>query len=132
MNGQASRDALIAGEQFGLGGAASVRGLQERDLTADSGIVSSAEFYTPDLCLVRHDGLTHCNLLAFVDDGHVSNNDPLPGEDRHDSVSSAGVGLRLTHGRALSLQMDFGQVFSTTDRVLKGDRRLHAMIAFSF
>jgi len=35
VNGQWTHDALVPGEQFGVGGAASVRGLQERDLADD-------------------------------------------------------------------------------------------------
>lgn len=132
VNGQATHDALIPGEQFGVGGAASVRGLQERELVGDTAIVATAEIYTPDLCVVLHSALTHCNLLGFVDDGHLSLNHAVSGEITHDSVSSTGIGLRLTYGRTLSLQMDYGQVFSTSDESLEGDKRLHVLIAVTF
>ena len=132
VNGQATHDALVPGEQFGVGGAASVRGLEERELIGDAGITATAEIYTPDLCVILHNARTHCNLLGFVDDGHLSLNDALSGEASHDAVSSAGAGLRFTYGRMLSLQMDYGQVFSTSDETLTGDRRLHALIAVTF
>lgn len=132
VNGQATHDALIPGEQFGVGGAASVRGLQERELINDAGIAATAEIYTPDLCASLPRKSTHCNVLGFVDDGYLSRNEALSGEVSHDSVSSAGLGLRLTQGRTLSLQMDYGQVFNTSDSLLKGNRRLHALIAVAF
>src|SRR6185437_194221 len=108
VNGQASRDALVPGEQFGVGGAASVRGLQERALEDDQGVTANAEVYTPDFCAVLRDGATRCNALTFFDAGYLSHNDPLPEELKHQTVSSAGVGIRFTRGRSLSAQMDYG------------------------
>jgi hemolysin activation/secretion protein len=131
LNGQSTHDALVPGEQFGVGGAASVRGLHEREIADDSGFAASAELYTPNLCAAGG-AVARCTLLAFIDDGHVSRNQALPGEETHLSVSSAGVGFRLTSGRTLSLQMDYGRVFSASDDQQKGEQRLHALIAAAF
>jgi len=132
LNGQATHDALIAGEQFGVGGATSVRGLEERQLIEDGGLASTGEIYTPNLCAFLHGSDTHCNVLGFVDDGHLSRNAVQSGEAGHIAVDSTGAGLRFTQGRTVALQMDYGQVFSTTDSELKGDRRLHAYVAITF
>jgi hemolysin activation/secretion protein len=83
------------------------------------------------VCAVRG-AATRCTVLAFIDDGHVSRNQALPGEETHLSVSSAGVGFRLASGRTLSLQMDYGRVFSASDNQQKGAQRLHALIAAAF
>jgi hypothetical protein len=48
------------------------------------------------------------------------------------SVSSAGAGFRLAGGRTLSLQMDYGRVFSASDVRQKGEQRLHALITVAF
>lgn len=132
FNGQATRDALVPGEQFGVGGAASVRGLQERAISNDKGFTANAEVYTPNLCAAVRGGAMRCTALGFFDDGHVSRNEALPGEATHESATSAGVGLRVTSGRTLSLQMDFGRVISASDPQQKGDQRLHALLALSF
>ena len=132
VNGQATHDALVPGEQFGVGGASSVRGLQERALEDDQGVTANAEIYTPNLCALLRDGVTRCNALTFYDEGHLSHNDALPGEISHQSVGSAGVGLRITRGTNLSVQMDYGRVVSATDSQQKGDQRLHAMLALSY
>lgn len=131
VNGQETRDALVSGEQFGVGGAASVRGLQERELADDKGITANAEVYTPNLCAAVPGGATHCTALAFFDDGYLSRNDALPGESSHASVNSAGIGFRLTNGRMLSLQLDYGRVVSASDGQLRGDQRLHALLALA-
>jgi hemolysin activation/secretion protein len=131
-NAQATHDALITGEEFGVGGATSVRGLEERQLLDDGGLASTAEIYTPNLCAFMQGNNAHCNLLGFIDDGHLSRNDVQPGEAAHISVASTGVGIRVTEGRTLALQMDYGQVFSTSDATARGDRRLHAYIALTF
>jgi hemolysin activation/secretion protein len=131
FNGQATRDALVPGEQFGVGGAASVRGLQERQISNDQGFTVNAEVYTPNLCGAARWAATHCAALAFFDDGHLSRNDALPGETTHESVSSAGVGFRLSSGKTMSLQMDYGRVVSASNAQLKGDQRLHALLALA-
>jgi hemolysin activation/secretion protein len=131
FNGQWTRDALVPGEQFGVGGATSVRGLQERDVSEDKGITANAELHTPNLCgAIGY--AARCTLLAFFDDGHLARNDALPGEPTRLLVDSAGLGLRLSTGRYLSAQLDYGHVVSATDAAEKGDQRLHALVTVAF
>jgi hemolysin activation/secretion protein len=132
VNGQWTRDALVPGEQFGVGGAASVRGLQERDLSDDKGITANAELHTPDLCSGVGGGQARCDVLAFFDDGHLSRNDALPGEPTRLLVDSAGVGFRLNVRRNLTAQLDYGHVLSATDPAQKGDQRLHALLTVAY
>jgi hemolysin activation/secretion protein len=132
LNGQATHDALVPGEQFGVGGAASVRGLHEREIADDSGATANAELYTPNLCAALHGGATQCRLLGFYDYGNVTRNDALPGEETHVSVGSAGIGFRLTSGRTLSAQLDFGRVVSASDAQQKNEQRVHFLVAYYF
>ena len=132
LNGQWTQDALVPGEQFGVGGAASVRGLQERDLADDKGVTANAELHTPNLCAAFSGGRARCDLLTFFDDGHLSRNDALPGEPTRLSVDSAGVGFRLNVGRTLTAQLDYGHVLRATDSAEKGDQRLHARLTAAF
>jgi hemolysin activation/secretion protein len=132
FNGQLTHAALVPGEQFGVGGATSVRGLQEREIQSDQGFTANAEIYTPDLCARFSGGAMNCTALTFFDDGRVYRNDALPGEATRQSANSAGVGLRVSRGRYLSLQMDYGRVVSATDPQQKGDQRLHALLALAY
>ncbi|MFX5634281.1 ShlB/FhaC/HecB family hemolysin secretion/activation protein, partial [Acinetobacter baumannii] len=50
LSGQYTSDSLVPGEQFGIGGASSVRGFSERALANDYGTLVSGEIYTPNLC----------------------------------------------------------------------------------
>jgi hemolysin activation/secretion protein len=129
VNGQLTHDALVPGEQFGVGGATSVRGLEEREIADDKGVTVNLEAYTPNFCGRFTD--LRCLALAFFDDGHVSRNDALPGEETHSFVDSAGVGFRLS-GRHVSMQLDYGHVLSATDPAQKGEQRLHALLAVTF
>lgn len=107
---QYSRDALIAAEQFGLGGADSIRGFNERYMSNDKGFRSNWEIYTPNFGDFA--GLENAKLrfLAFYDTGQVGRNSRQPGELERVSMDSVGFGVRMTHGNNLSVKADFAQV----------------------
>lgn len=106
--GQYSRDALISGEQFGLGGPGSVRGTrQERPIAGDKGLLASAELRTPELA-------TGLRLLGFVDAGWLGNNVSSASRPSSDIIASIGVGVRFGQG-PLSVTLDYG-------RLVKGSR----------
>ena len=130
---QFSPDALISGEQFGLGGASSVRGTSERPLSGDSGALLTGEVSTPEW-------IAGMRLLGFVDSGWLSNNNPNGNpKPANDSLSSVGVGLRYSTPQ-YSLTADFGHVLSgTTMPILlnsglpqKGDQKLHVNLTARF
>lgn len=135
LNGQMTRDALVPAEQFGAGGASTVRGLGERALSNDQGHAVNAELYTPELCAGGDSFLAaaQCRLLVFYDTGRVSRNRVLPGEQAQATIASAGIGLRLAAARQVSLQMDLGQVLDGADtQSRKGERRLHVSLSLAF
>ena len=101
---QYSPDVLISGEQFGIGGVASVRGTDtERPVTGDSGVSGTLELVTPELTQGLH-------LLGFLDAGWVRNNDPdgltNPATDR---LVSVGLGLRFVRGPVVATA-DYGKL----------------------
>lgn len=130
---QYSPDALISGEQFGLGGATSVRGTAERALAADRGVMASAELLSMELT----PGL---RLMGFVDAGWLSNavsdNATKPASDR---LLSAGIGLRYSTPM-LTLAADYGHVLTGSVVPLalspaapqKGDYKLHVNVQARF
>lgn len=129
-NGQFSADALVPGEQFGAGGGSTVRGLEERALSTDSGLLVNAELYTPQLC---GDGARwQCRVLGFVDAAHGSRRQALPGELRSASIASAGVGLRLSYGASMNLQLDYGHVLHSGALTNTGSNRLHLRVALAY
>ena len=130
---QFSPDALISGEQFGLGGATSVRGTGERATAGDSGVSTSFELTTPEL----HPGL---RLVGFVDAGWLSSNNTgqNPVKSSSDQLASTGVGLRYTLG-SFGLTAEWGHVLTGATPVLgmnttpkAGDEKLHVNLTARF
>jgi len=129
LNGQITGDALVQGEQFGIGGATTVRGFEERELADDEGRYTNLELYTPNLC-----GGTsgQCRLLGFYDTGYVSHNDALPGEILQESIGSVGFGVRASMANYLVGQADFAHVVDGTTLSPKGSNRVHFRVVLTF
>ena len=130
---QYSPDALISGEQFGLGGASSVRGTSERPIAGDSGALVSSELSTPVL-------ISGLRLVGFVDAGWLSNNQTSGGgKPNSDGLSSVGLGLRYASPN-YSLTADYGRIVTgsgvpalTNSAVPQsGDQKLHVSISARF
>ncbi len=133
FNGQYTEDALVSGEQYGVGGPDSVRGYMLREVSNDRGYATQIEVYTPDLA--RKFGWTDsykARLLGFYDTGTVSRNHALPGEQVRDSIASVGVGFRLTYGKMLSLRLDLAQILQETANRDNNSQRLTGSLAFVY
>ncbi|SFU77101.1 ShlB/FhaC/HecB family hemolysin secretion/activation protein [Pseudoduganella namucuonensis] len=128
-NAQYSPDALIPGEQFGAGGAGSVRGFGEREISNDSGVGANAELYTPNLC---GGGNWQCRALAFYDTAYVKRNHALAGELTSTSIGSVGLGLRLLLSTYINLQLDYGHVVHAGATGRDGANRLHVRLGLSY
>jgi len=121
LNGQLTSDALVSGEQFGVGGANSVRGFLERELINDEGRITNLEFYTPNLCSED----LQCRLLSFYDTGYLKRNKALSGEETQQSVGSIGLGLRMSFARNWSAQADWAHVVDGSFDTPKASNRAH-------
>ena len=129
FNGQYTPDALVPGEQFGVGGAATVRGFLEREVANDSGANLNLELYTPNWC---GDGGYQCRALAFYDTAWVRRNHGLPGEIDSMAIGSAGLGLRILLNRYANLQLDYAHVVNPGQTGRRDANRLHFRVALSY
>ncbi|MGY8903792.1 MAG: ShlB/FhaC/HecB family hemolysin secretion/activation protein [Burkholderiales bacterium] len=130
---QYSPDTLISGEQFGIGGSSSVRGTDERPLSADKGLFASVEITSPEF-------LVGVRGLGFFDAGWISNNNPngvsRPSSDR---LRSLGLGLRYNVGN-FALSADYGRLLNSSAVPLsinsnapqKGDDKLNLSLSVRF
>jgi len=84
VRGQWSNHALIAGEQFGLGGANSVRGFSDREVAGDYGYLWNLEAKAPEMWLPQ------LRPLVFIDGGEAYSR----ASQHHESLLSVGAGLR--------------------------------------
>ena len=123
FDAQYSRDALIAPEQFGLGGAENIRGFDERYTSNDRGYRSNWEIYTPEMGSRFGFEKAKIRFLAFYDTGHLSRNVPQPGEQAHVSLDSTGVGARMSYGVNFTAKLDFAQVMHDGSQFGAAERR---------
>jgi len=132
MNGQQTRDMLISGEQFGAGGADSVRGFFAREVSNDVGYRGTFELYSPDFG--GKTGITgaRARALAFMDWAGLKRNRPGPAEAHSQHISSLGFGMRFSRGTSTSLRVDYAIVQDPGGNQGKGDGRLHASFSYVF
>ena len=131
VNGQWTRDALISGEQFGLGGMDNVRGFLERELSDDRGIRETVELYTPDFGS-RFGSNWRTRALVFYDDGRAVRVNPLPSEIPKVSIGSAGIGLRAARGNNLTMRLDFAYVLDEGGQESKGHTKAQYSLVYVF
>ena len=128
-SGQYTRDLLVPGEQFGMGGADSVRGFFEREVANDRGNRVSFEGYGPDFGKEVGENW-RARALLFVDMAHGYDNNPVrtPGN----GLGSTGFGLRLNQGKNLAVRLDWAYVTEGGGSRPTGSNRLHFAVAYSF
>ena len=129
VNGQYTSDALIPGEQFGAGGATSVRGFTEREISNDSGLGVNLEAYTPNLCSRAG---WNCRLLGFYDSAYVRRNKALPSELTSTTIASAGLGARFVLSTYVNLQLDYGHVTKAGATTRADANRLHVRLGLAY
>ncbi|MBL8480798.1 MAG: ShlB/FhaC/HecB family hemolysin secretion/activation protein, partial [Rhodocyclaceae bacterium] len=127
FRGQYADKPLIPGEQFGLGGANSVRGFEERELSGDRGNSINLEANTPPLA-------ENLRLAAFFDAGQMAIVNPTTLQQASQSITSAGAGLRWRWREQMSLSMDAAHVFRAREapQTNDGDSKLHVSLFYRF
>lgn len=125
--GQWTPDALVSGEQFGLGGPDSIRGLRERSLNDDNGYRLSHELYSPSLCQTGQ-----CRIVFLHDFGHTWRNHALTGEIQRQTIASWGIGWRLQTNKHWSLQADWSRLGRHSANSERGHEEIHARWLWSF
>lgn len=130
-DGQYTRDSLVSGEQFGIGGQDSVRGFLEREVVNDSGYRTALELVSPDVGNRMAPGLA-ANALVFYDFGRVTRNRALAGETGEVSIASFGIGIRLSVAPHATLRLDLAHVMRGTSSRVRGTDGLHFSIGIAY
>jgi hemolysin activation/secretion protein len=95
VQGQLSNDALVSSEQFGLGGADSIRGYLEAETLGDYGVTLQTELRSPDIHKYIGGPVDSWRFHVFGDTGVVNVLDDLPDSHSTYGLSSVGVGTRV-------------------------------------
>ena len=121
---QLTGQALIPGEQFGIGGASTVRGYDERVASRDSGGFGSLEIWSPPMTDYK------VRFLTFVDAGYVKTQ-KLVGLVEREQLSSIGLGARWQDQDKLSVSVDVAKVLNTIGQAPNQTKEGHAKIHFN-
>lgn len=121
---QKADDALISGEQLGVGGASSVRGLPERAFSVDEGMFVSSELTLSELKPVFNlEG--SLKPAIFVDHARGENGGYNRTDDNADTVdalfksisaTSAGIGLRYNLNNQYVIKLDVARLLEVNSR----------------
>jgi hemolysin activation/secretion protein len=133
LAGQVSAAPLISNEQFGFGGATSVRGYFESQQFVDEGLYTQLELLTPDWGKTLP-GVDTGRLFAFMDAGAGQLRDPLPEQDYRFLLWSTGLGFRAALWRNLSAELEWAWPLRDSDdgSIDSGDTRLHFNTRIAF
>jgi len=123
---------LLPSEQLGLGGYATVRGYDEREVNGDNGFLVSTEVATPPVSLFKLFGnqtiKDQLQFLGFVDYGGTSLHQVTPADvNSHNNLLGVGPGVRYVINPYLSIRFDYGFQLIDTGVVNTGfDARNHS------
>lgn len=125
---------LVPAEQFGSGGASTVRGYHERSLNTDSGVNTSLEVRTPLSSLVGSaSGSSEPTVSAFVDAASASNRIGAECSNGHTrcSIWSFGVGAALRPSDRSLIRIELARAGRAAGATAAGDWRLHVSLNHS-
>ena len=130
LTGQFTSDALVPGEQLGLGGAESVRGYYEREEAGDYGFFANLEGLGPSLSAWLAAKAIIVRPLVFFDYGRITNHNDTPCafNDANCVLSGVGAGLRLTVSNWLSGRFDVACALNSSTQTSAGTWRVHFAI----
>lgn len=129
INAQWTSDLLVPGEQFGMGGADSVRGYYERETANDNGQRYSLEAYAPDFG-ARLGNDWRVRVLVFTD--AARGHDNVEKRNPDNKLGSFGLGLRANYAKSFALRLDAARVTQDAGTRTSGESRVHAALAYSF
>lgn len=129
---QLANQPLISNEQFSGGGTDSVRGYLENEVQGDDGVRLRFEAQSPPLVKWDEKQDHGISALAFLEATTLRVQDPLPAQQRHFTLASTGVALRLRAGRHWSGGLDLAWPLRDTARTEAGAVRVHVRLGYEF
>ncbi|KAA3621187.1 MAG: hypothetical protein DWQ08_14425, partial [Proteobacteria bacterium] len=127
---QYADEALISGEQFGIGGARSVRGFDEREIAGDRGLRARLEVIAPRFEFgARWGWFLDGGVVERIGQGDV-------GTSRVEAMST-GITMSWEVNRRLSMQADIAHVLNLSGEAAGGstqedDSRAHFNVTYYF
>ena len=128
LRGQYTNHNVVSCEQIGAGGLYTVRGFNERTISADTGLIGSFEIFTPEW-------LKNSRFCIFTDYGTLHNNNDNS-VFRSETLGSAGIGYRYTDEKnGISLRVDYAKIIDDIRQDLlgrQGHKQWNVLLTVSF
>jgi hemolysin activation/secretion protein len=133
LDGQLAGAPLISNEQFGIGGASTVRGYLESQAFMDNGYVAQFELHTPDWGRRMAAPLSG-RLLWFIDLGGGNLRQAQAEQDDRFFLWSTGLGLRASLWKTVEASLDWAYPLkdSGNGNIAAGDARWHFSTSVGF
>jgi hemolysin activation/secretion protein len=131
---QLSSQVLLPSEQLSIGGHSSVRGYDERQFNADSGLVANLEVHFPSFSVIRRKTPNPDRLyfLVFLDAGYGTNKVAVPDIKPTEFLIGIGPGLRYAWGPYLTARCDWGIKLHQEASFTGGGSMIHFSVIGSF
>ena len=128
---------LLASEQLGVGGYATVRGYEEREANGDNGFFTTFELRSPPISLGNLFGWKdfpgdQAQFLVFWDYADVSPDQALPGQDQNIILSSFGPGFRYAINPYMTFRFDYGFQLVDSGQPSRFGSRAHLGLVLSY
>ena len=115
LHGQYTKDNVVSCEQLGAGGLYTVRGFNERTISADTGLVGSFEIFTPEF-------IPKSRFVLFADYGTLYNNNENLAF-RSETLGSVGLGYRYTDEKnGISFRLEYAKIVDDVRQELLGQQ----------
>jgi len=132
LDSQFASGPLVTNEAYAAGGAESVRGYLESERIGDAAVRYSVEARSPRLPLTGKLGQLNINALAFFEGARLRTFQPVFPQIAVNWLRSAGVGLRVSGIRGLSLDLDLARALVAGDTTRADTNRMHARLMMEF
>jgi len=130
---------LLASEQLGVGGYATVRGYEEREANGDNGFFTTFELRSPPISFGNLLGLKdfpgdQAQFLLFWDYADVSPSEIVPGSGQDENVilSSFGPGFRYAINPYMTFRFDYGFQLVDSGQPSRFGSRAHLGLVLSY
>jgi hemolysin activation/secretion protein len=128
---------LLASEQLGVGGYATVRGYEEREANGDNGFFTTFELRSPPISFGNIFGWKdfpgdQAQFLVFWDYADVSPSETLPGQDENVILSSFGPGFRYAINPYMTFRFDYGFQLVDSGQPSRFGSRAHLGLVLSY
>lgn len=129
---QESRQVLVSNEQYGIGGAESVRGYLESEEMGENGQNAQLELRSMPFVKEEFHGLDGGYAFIFKDWGHVKVENPLGDQYKQITLSSFGIGLTASFYKTLMLSAAWAHPEKNSTHVEAGKNRIHFSVVLEF